>query len=81
MGIEEDEGNMRNIDKKVESIDCGDERILMMLREILVRNKSLLRECPGRIEGYAHEFQVSSIPDTVLPERMASTTSVQREGG
>ena len=56
---EEDEDSMRNIDKKGESIDCGDKGTLERLREILIRNSSLFRECPGRIEGYVHEFQVT----------------------
>ena len=56
---EEEEEIIRNIDKKVESIDCGDKGMLMRLREILVRNRSLFRERPGRIEGYVHEFQVT----------------------
>ena len=36
-----------------------DEEILQRLREILVRNRNVFRECPGRIEGYAHEFHVT----------------------
>ena len=29
------------------------------LREILIKNRRVFRECPGRIEGYEHEFQVT----------------------
>lgn len=57
--VEEEEEIIRNIDKKIESIECGDKGTLERLREVLVRNRSLFRECPGRIEGYVHEFQVT----------------------
>ena len=52
---EEDEEIMRSIDEKVENIDCGDENVVTRLKEILVRNRSLFRECPRRIDGYAHD--------------------------
>ena len=55
----EEEEILRNIDEKIASMDCQDEEILERLREILIKNRRVFRECPGRIEGYEHEFQVT----------------------
>ena len=59
LNSEEKEKILRCIDEKIENIDCKDEGILECLKEILIRNRNVFRECPGRIEGYSHEFQVT----------------------
>ena len=55
----EEEEILRNINDKIASMDCQDEEILERLTEILIKNRRVFRECPGRIEEYEHEFQVT----------------------
>ena len=53
MNAEEDEEIEQNIDRKIDSIDCEDEELLKKLKEILLKNKNLFRECPGPV-SYTH---------------------------
>ena len=47
LNSEEEEEILRCIDEKIENIDCKDEGILERLKEILIRNRNVFRECPG----------------------------------
>ena len=59
MNEEEGEEIEEKINDKIDSIVCEDREIIRNLKEILIKNKSLFRECPGKIDGYEHEFSVS----------------------
>ena len=59
--VEEEKGDAieKKINDKINNVKCEDEEIRGKLREILIKNKSLFRESPGRLECYEHECKVT----------------------